>query len=193
MAENTFAVTQTPLGKLPAKVARAAVKNSKTEFGELAFDLPDDVYVSSGTALDHMQIRIRHADGSLCGDGEPGSIEIETPSMFSGYWGNDGFQKQTLTSDGWYATGDYGFLSGRELFVIGRLKDIVIVGGQNVFPEDVEMVVNTVDGIYTGRVVAFGLEDAQVGTENLVVVAERCAVNSTRIGRRKWSARFRAS
>jgi acyl-CoA synthetase (AMP-forming)/AMP-acid ligase II len=63
-------------------------------------------------------------------------------------------------------------MHGEELFVIGRKKDIVIVGGQNVFPEDVEALVNGVPGIYPGRVVAFGVTDDQLGTETLAVIAE---------------------
>jgi len=172
MAENVFAVTQTPLDRPPRTVPRSALSSSSQGFGELAYDLVDDVYVSSGKTLEDVHLRIRAADGSACPEKQPGGIEIKTGSVFSGYWGNDGFQKQALSADGWYATGDYGFLDGDELFVIGRTKDIIIVGGQNVFPEDVEMVVNTVEGVYPGRVVAFGTQDAQVGTENLAVVAE---------------------
>jgi acyl-CoA synthetase (AMP-forming)/AMP-acid ligase II len=56
--------------------------------------------------------------------------------------------------------------------VIGRFKDIVIVGGNNIFPEDVEAIVNTVEGIHPGRVVAFGVEDSEMGTQSLAVVAE---------------------
>ena len=57
--------------------------------------------------------------------------------------------------------------------MIGRLKDIIIIGGQNVFPEDVELVVNSIEGIHPGRVVAFGVENREYGTEALVVVAEQ--------------------
>ena len=56
--------------------------------------------------------------------------------------------------------------------MIGRIKDLIIVGGQNIFPEDVELVVNSVRGIYPGRVVAFGVEDADYGTQALTIVAE---------------------
>jgi acyl-CoA synthetase (AMP-forming)/AMP-acid ligase II len=63
-------------------------------------------------------------------------------------------------------------MAGDDVFVIGRKKDIVIIGGQNVFPEDVEAVVNTLEGIYAGRVVAFGVSDDEFGTETLAVVAE---------------------
>jgi acyl-CoA synthetase (AMP-forming)/AMP-acid ligase II len=172
MAENVFAVTQTPLGGIPVMVPRSQLGRHTLDLSELAYDMLDDVYVSSGRTLAGMRLRIRHADGSLGGEDQQGGIEIRTECMFAGYWGNEGFQNQALTSDGWYVTGDYGFVNGQDLFVIGRNKDIVIVGGQNVFPEDVEMVANTVVGVYPGRVVVFGVEDAQQGTENLVVVAE---------------------
>jgi acyl-CoA synthetase (AMP-forming)/AMP-acid ligase II len=171
MAENVFAVTQTRLGGIPVMVSRSQLDRSMN-LPELAYDMLDDIYVSSGRTLAGMQLRIRRADGSLGGENQQGGIEIQTECMFDGYWGNDGFQRQALTSDGWYVTGDSGFISGQELFVIGRTKDIVIVGGQNIFPEDVEMVANTVVGVYPGRVVAFGVEDVQQGTENLVVVSE---------------------
>ena len=103
--------------------------------------------------------------------------------MFAGYWGKQGFQKQSFTGDGWYVTGDYGFLSGDDLFVIGRSKDIVIVGGQNVFPEDVEMAAGSAAGVYPGRVVAFGMQDLQHETENLIVVAELRGHFQTEIAR----------
>jgi len=92
--------------------------------------------------------------------------------LFSGYWGPQGYVTNAFTADHWYATGDYGFLVDEELFVIGRLKDIIIIGGQNIFPEDVEVLVNSVPAIYPGRVVVFGIMDEQTGTESLVVVAE---------------------
>lgn len=85
--------------------------------------------------------------------------------------GTGGFATRSLKDD-WHATGDFGFLANSELYVIGRFKDIVIVGGNNIFPEDVEAVVNTIEGVYPGRVVAFGVEDKEFGTQSLAVVAE---------------------
>jgi acyl-CoA synthetase (AMP-forming)/AMP-acid ligase II len=172
MAENVFAVTQTPLGALPAQHPRSAVRKTTAESSALAFDLLDDVYVSSGPALAGVEIRIRHADGTPVGENEPGGIEIRTESLFAGYWGNDGFKTSVLVDGGWYQTGDYGFVAGGELYVIGRTKDIIIVGGQNIFPEDVEALANTVPGVYTGRVVAFGAPDEAQGTEAMCVIAE---------------------
>jgi acyl-CoA synthetase (AMP-forming)/AMP-acid ligase II len=172
MAENIFAVTQTRLGATAPTFPRKCVRHRAAGMGENAFDLLDDVYVSSGHALAGMEMRIANPDGELCGEAEPGNIQIRTESLFSGYWTSGGFLTSSISSDGWYTTGDYGFLAGGELYVIGRLKDLIIVGGQNVFPEDLELAANSVAGVYPGRVVAFGLPDEQYGTESLAVVAE---------------------
>jgi acyl-CoA synthetase (AMP-forming)/AMP-acid ligase II len=172
MAESVFAVTQTPLGAVPTVVDRQSVVRSHTRYSPLAFDLIDDIFVSSGRPIDGMRVRVANA-GVSSPAGECGEIQISSDCLFSGYWGADGYVTSAFTADGWYSTGDFGFLRGGELFVIGRTKDVVIIGGQNVFPEDVETIVNTVPGIYPGRVIAFGVGDEQMATESLVVIAEQ--------------------
>jgi fatty-acyl-CoA synthase len=182
LAENVFAVTQTELGRPPVTFPRASVKHGGS-YPHLAFDLTDDVYVSSGRILDGMQVRVVNSENATCQDGEAGEIQIHTESLFSGYWGRQGFVTSAFTEDGWCATGDYGFFAKSELFVVGRLKDVIIVGGQNIFPEDVETVVNRVPGIYPGRVVAFGVKNEAHGTEGLAIVAEtRGDFNSADVG-----------
>ncbi len=171
MAETVFAITQTEIGKRVTTVERSRVKQGGQTDTGLAFDLIDDVYVSSGKLLANTEVRILANDGTVCAENVAGEISVRTPSLFTGYWGADGFQTHSLKK-GWHATGDYGFLASGELFVIGRFKDIVIVGGNNIFPEDVEAVVNSIEGIYAGRVVAFGAEDPEYGTQGLAVVAE---------------------
>ncbi len=171
MAETVFATTQSGMGRELRTFPRSRVKHRDHNYAELAFDLIDEMYVSSGCPLRGTEVKIVAPDATVCPDAVPGEIYVRTPSLFSGYWGSPGFQRHTL-QDGWHATGDYGFLADGELFVIGRLKDIVIVGGNNIFPEDVEGVVNTIDGVYPGRVVAFGVEDQDFGTQSLAVVAE---------------------
>ncbi|MGB9514996.1 MAG: AMP-binding protein [Candidatus Acidiferrum sp.] len=171
LAENVFAATQTQLGRAPATFSRAWVKGTSLDV-KPSYKLQDDRYVSSGRSLENMAFRIRRSNGDLCGDAEAGAIEIRGESLFCGYWGKDGFQSQSLNADGWYVTGDYGFACEDNLYVIGRIKDIIKINGVNVFPEDVEALVGTVKGLYPGRVVAFGVDDKARGTESLVVVAE---------------------
>ena len=73
---------------------------------------------------------------------------------------------------GWFLTGDLGFLHCGEVYVIGRKKDLIIVGGKNIFPQDLENLACTVEGIHPGRAVAFGLMNEELGTEEVVIVAE---------------------
>jgi acyl-CoA synthetase (AMP-forming)/AMP-acid ligase II len=101
-----------------------------------------------------------------------GEIQIRTPCLFSGYWSTEGLNTNSICADGFYRTGDYGFLLEGELYVIGRIKDIMIIAGQNIFPEDVEAMVNTVPGIYPGRAVSFGIVDGEYNTEVIAIVAE---------------------
>ena len=172
MAENVFAVTQTQLDRVPATISRLCVEGTALDQRQVAYNLLDDRYVSSGRILSDTAVRIRGSEGDLCGERAVGAIEIHGPSLFCGYWGKDGFQSQSLTADGWYDTGDYGFTNQEELYVIGRIKDIIMTAGGNIIPEDIEALVNTVPGVYAGRVVAFGVDDQAQGTESLAVVAE---------------------
>jgi acyl-CoA synthetase (AMP-forming)/AMP-acid ligase II len=172
MAENVFAVTQTSVGTAPATFRRLSVKGTSLDQRQTSYNISDDRYVSSGRRLEDTAFRLRRGDGNLCGDAEAGTIEIRGDSLFCGYWGKDGFQSESLKADGWYVTGDYGFAHGENLYVIGRVKDIIITNGVNVFPEDIEALVHTAKGIHPGRVVAFGVDDEARGTESLAIVAE---------------------
>ena len=74
--------------------------------------------------------------------------------------------------DGWYLTGDLGYLADGEVYITGRKKDLIIVGGKNVYPQDLEALASEVPGIHPGRVVAFGVFNEEMGTEEVVIVAE---------------------
>ena len=172
MAETVFAVSQSRLGTAPRVIVRESVQASGEGAGRLAFSMPGNTFVSSGSLLEETSVRIVDGTGTVCGAGVAGEIELRSSSLFSGYWGANGFQTECFTGDGWYKTGDYGFVDDGELYVVGRFKDLIIVGGQNVFPEDVESIVNEVEGVYPGRVVAFAMEDEIYGTQSIAVIAE---------------------
>jgi acyl-CoA synthetase (AMP-forming)/AMP-acid ligase II len=171
MAENVFAVTQST-GGAPRTVARDKVRCSSLGLQPEAFEIIDDVYVSSGRCLDGMNVRIAAADSGVGADLTAGEIQLKTGCLFDGYWDGSGFSRAAFTADGWYGTGDFGFFEDGELFVIGRLKDIIIVAGQNVFPEDIEAITAQVQGVRAGRVVAFAMDDEALGTQSIAVVAE---------------------
>ena len=73
---------------------------------------------------------------------------------------------------GWYWTGDLGFVLDRELYVVGRKKDLIIIAGKNIYPQDAEEIIFSHPSIRAGRAVAFGLYNVELGTEDLIAVAE---------------------
>jgi fatty-acyl-CoA synthase len=124
-----------------------------------------------GRPLRGLELRIRDpATGLPMRDREVGEVELRGTSVTPGY-----YRRQAATGeafrDGWLRTGDLGYLVDGELVVCGRIKDVIIVGGRNVFPEDVERAAAAVEGVRPGNVIAFGTEGRR-GREALVVVAE---------------------
>jgi fatty-acyl-CoA synthase len=124
-----------------------------------------------GRPLDGVELRICDpVSGQSMQEREVGEIELRGASISPGYFGHERATAEARHDD-WFRTGDLGYLVDGELVVCGRLKDVIIVGGRNVFPEDVERAAESVDGVRAGNVIAFGT-DGRRGREALVVVAE---------------------
>jgi len=173
MAETTFAVTQTPSGQ-PARslaVNRGDLAQGTVTRIEGTPSTNARICVSSGIPIDGCTVQILGENREVLPPRMVGEIAISSISMFDGYRNHPEKTSQVLNGD-WYYSGDYGFLDDGELFVIGRKKDLIIVAGNNVFPEDVEDAVGKVPGIIPGRTVAFGTDDDRLGTEILCVIAE---------------------
>ncbi len=171
MAETTFAVTQTPPGREPTSLAVDPQALSKGIASPVADPSAGKVCVASGELIPGCQIRIVDDEFNDLEEGRVGEVLIKTPWMFDGY---RNYPEKTAAAirDGWYLSGDYAFRDGNDFYIIGRKKDVVIVAGNNIYPEDVEAVVNDLHGVIPGRVVAFGEEDVEFGSERLSVVAE---------------------
>jgi fatty-acyl-CoA synthase len=124
-----------------------------------------------GRPLDGLHLRVCDpTTGQTMQDREVGEIELRGSSISPGYYGNAKASTDARRGD-WFRTGDLGYVVDGELVVCGRLKDVIIVGGRNVFPEDVERAAASVEGIRAGNVIAFGTEGRR-GREAVVVVAE---------------------
>jgi fatty-acyl-CoA synthase len=124
-----------------------------------------------GRPLRGLEVRIADPDsGAVRADREVGEIELRGNSVTPGYFRRDDLTKATLR-DGWLRTGDLGYLVDGEVVVCGRIKDVIIVGGRNVFPEEIERAAASVDGVRAGNVIAFGTAGRR-GKEGIVVVAE---------------------
>ena len=124
-----------------------------------------------GRPLRDIELRVCDpATGQEMHDREIGEVELRGSSITPGYYGNPQATADSRRDD-WFRTGDLGYLVDGELVVCGRIKDVIIVGGRNVFPEDVERAAASVDGVRAGNVIAFGTEGRR-GREAVVVVAE---------------------
>ncbi len=124
-----------------------------------------------GRPLQGLEFRIVDPfDGRERGDREVGELLIRGTSVTPGYYERPDASAQLLR-DGWLHTGDLGYLVDGELVLCGRIKDVIIVGGRNVYPDEIERAVGGVDGVRAGNVIAFGVEGRH-GKEGVVVVAE---------------------
>jgi acyl-CoA synthetase (AMP-forming)/AMP-acid ligase II len=181
MAENTFGVTQTAVGQAASLdvIDRQALEEEKRA-------LPVDrdhpraaVKVSCGPPIEGSEIRIVGKRDAHAEEREVGEIAIRSNCMLSAYYNRPDLQP---FRDGWFFTGDMGYMADGEVYVIGRSKDLIINAGKNVYPQDIEAIVNDLPGIHAGRAVVFGVPDEREGTELIVVVAE---VRSEDAGERK--------
>jgi acyl-CoA synthetase (AMP-forming)/AMP-acid ligase II len=171
MAETTFAATQTPPGKEARKVfvKREEIMKGKVEISNIQDGAR--ISVSSGFPISGCELKIVGESGEDLPTGYVGEVAIRSVSLFNEYRNNPEITDEVL-KNGWYFSGDYGFIYEGEYYIIARKKDILIVAGNNIYPEDVEDAVSQVKGVFPGRVIAFGIEDEISGTELICVVAE---------------------
>ncbi len=127
--------------------------------------------MSSGQPIENTEVRILDSHRRALPERHMGEIALRSNCMLTGYYNRPDATHEAF-HDGWYLTGDYGYVSQGEVFVTGRKKDMIIVGGKNVYPQDLESLSYEVPGVHAGRSVAFGLFNEQAGTEDVVLVAE---------------------
>jgi acyl-CoA synthetase (AMP-forming)/AMP-acid ligase II len=171
MAETTFAATQTTPGQDAKKIIVAREDLSAGVVRLARPGEPGRACISSGTPISGCELRVLDDNGNALPENRVGEIAIRSVSLFDGYRNNPEKTEEVL-KDGWYFSGDYGLLHAGEYYIIGRKKDLIILAGKNIYPEDIEDVVGKVEGVLPGRVVAFGVEDDITGTEQICVVAE---------------------
>ncbi len=175
MAENVFAVTQSGIqGKVGPEVIWADGQRFRSEhfIASVAEGTAGAVcFTSSGRLLPENHVRIVSDSGEVLRDRWVGEIAIQSDSLFSGYYNRPELTAQAIR-EGWYYSGDLGFLLDGELYVVGRKKDLLIVGGENIYPQDIEEIVCSHPSIHDGRAIALGLFNPELGTEDIVVVAE---------------------
>ncbi|MFQ5664809.1 MAG: AMP-binding protein [Candidatus Binatia bacterium] len=169
LAEGTLAVCMRPPGgRLFVKHLYGNGEGPASKADGMAYGGP---VVSVGPPLAGTEVRIRAPRGGWHPEGRVGEICARGSSVSQTQLTHDGVAP-TVDRDGWLHTGDLGFVSHGELFVTGRQKDLIIIGGRNLYPQEIEEEAGRLPGFRTGRVAAFGVLDPDRGTEVLVVTGE---------------------
>jgi 1-acyl-sn-glycerol-3-phosphate acyltransferase len=188
LAEASLAVTFPPLNRGPrVDLVNREVFTAQGRAEPAADDPSAIAFVSSGMPIPQHQVRIVDDSGAEVPDRTEGFLWFRGASATSGYFNNSS-ATQKLFPEGqaapgdfpWVDSGDRAYRADDEIFVTGRVKDIIIKGGRNLYPHEVEELAGRAEGIRKGCVVAFGLKDEGGGTEKLVVVAETREADSAK-------------
>ncbi|HIJ90020.1 MAG: AMP-binding protein [Desulfobulbaceae bacterium] len=173
LAESSLGLAFPPLkrGPLVDRIDRDALFATGIARIATAEDSSPHRIVSCGLPLSGHSIRIVDANGREMPERTQGRVQFQGPSATRGYFRNPEATHR-LFDGAWLNTGDLGYLAAGELYLTGREKDIIIRGGHNIHPQELEEAVNQVPGIRKGGVAVFPATDSHTGSERLVVLAE---------------------
>jgi malonyl-CoA/methylmalonyl-CoA synthetase len=143
----------------------------------------DRVPGSVGFPLPGVSVRITDPEtGVAIPDGEIGMIEVKGPNVFSGYWRMPEKTRAEFRADGFFITGDLGRIDARGyVYIVGRGKDLVISGGYNVYPKEVETEIDALPGVVESAVIGVPHRDFGEGVTAVVVLKEGAALDETAI------------
>ncbi|MDR2871275.1 MAG: fatty acyl-AMP ligase [Xanthomonadaceae bacterium] len=170
MAEMTLAISIADPDTPPATAA----------IGISSMASPPDVrrqYVACGKPLPSVMVEIVDTDGAPLPEGGVGRLRVRGPSMMSGYLDDGRVDAGAIADDGFFDTGDIGFLHQGQVVITGRAKDLILIRGRNLWPQDIEWALERVEPLTTGSVAAFAVdgEDADM----LVVLAQYRAIEDS--------------
>ncbi|MEO1037393.1 MAG: non-ribosomal peptide synthetase [Pseudomonadota bacterium] len=173
LAEGTVGVTVMPLDE---PLASVFVDRHRLRIGEPVAHLAashDDAleFVKVGAPLRYVELRIVGDDDVELPHEHVGHIQIRGASVTAGYYGLSAETRDAKTVDGWYRTGDCGFIDGGQLVVSGRMKDIVIISGQNYYAHDLERFAFDIGSLELGKVAVAAARRQQDADEQTVVFA----------------------
>lgn len=173
LAESTVGLAFPPLGRYPIieRIDRAALMNHGRAEPAPEVDNSAIQVVACGMALPGHEVRIVDEAGRELGDRREGRLQFRGPSSTQGYYQNSEKTRELFDS-GWVETGDLAYMAGGDIFLTGRVKDVIIKAGRQIYPSEIEAAIGDIEGIRKGCVAAFAAADNRLGTERLVVIAE---------------------
>ena len=174
LAESSVALTFPPIDRRPVidVIRRDRFEAEGNAAPATAGEADVLRFVANGTPLPDHEVKIVDDEGREVSERVQGRLFFRGLSRTSGYYRNPEATASVLREDGWMDSGDRAYQAGGELFITGRVKDVIIKAGRNLIPQEVEAAAADVAGVRRGCVAAFGNVDPGTGTERLVVVAE---------------------
>ncbi len=176
LAESAVGLAFSPLGRGPRIDIidrQLLARDGRAEVAPAG--MPDDAtrsVVACGVPLARHEIRVVDDGRRELPERHEGHVQFRGPSATSGYWRNAQESARLIGADGWLDSGDRGYLVAGELYLTGRVKDIIIRAGRNIYPAELEDAIGALDGVRRGHVAVFGSPDPMTGTERVVVLAE---------------------
>jgi len=179
MAESCLAITFHQLDQ-PMLVDRVDAEAMKRGEAVPATDATETVLeiVSCGTPFDGHELAVVDEEGHPLPERRVGQVVSKGPSVTPGYFENPEATAEGW-KDGWLQTGDLAYIAGGNLYICGRIKDLIIIRGANHYPQDIEWAVSDLEGVRRGNVIAFSV--MRDGTEELAVVAEATSKDAERV------------
>jgi len=178
MAENVFGVTQ---GGIDSPLVEDHIDRDIFQLQKKALPVKNGeaemIMVSTGKPIHNVLVQVVDEKGNCLEDRQVGEVLVKSNCLFNGYYNRPDITQKAFM-EGWFKTGDYGYIADGEVFITGRKKDLIIVGGKNIYPQDLESIAMEIQGVHPGRVVAFGVFNETTGTEDVVIVAEANKENS---------------
>ena len=174
MAEATLAVSMSDVD-MPLKIDTIDLSALKTKQRALPAkknaDSPSRSFVVCGPALPEHQIEVRGEDGAVLGERMVGRIHVNGPSVMAGYFNAPEATAQSIGRDGFLDTGDMGYMLNGEIVITGRVKDLILHNGRNIWPQDLEWAAERNPPLKSGETAAFAVEDED-GDDAVVVLVE---------------------
>ena len=177
LAENTVAVSfsEENAGAQIHEIDREVLEYEGRAVAPGKNTLTTSSFVNCGRALPRHRIDIRSENGTTLPERQIGHIYISGPSLMKGYFRDD-VSQQMIKATGWIDTGDLGYLSGGNLYVTGRKKDLIIIRGRNIWPQDIEYVAEAEPEIHAGDAIAFVTEEHGEGAR--IILQIQCKIGS---------------
>jgi acyl-CoA synthetase (AMP-forming)/AMP-acid ligase II/acyl carrier protein len=171
LAEASVAVTFPPLEE---NIVSYKLNRKHLSVGDHVEELDEKdssgvSFVDVGFPVDNCEVRICDSNSNVLEEDKIGCIQIKGDNVTTGYYNNQTASEQVILKDGWLNTGDLGFMRNGRLIVTGRLKDVIIVNGQNYYSHDIERVAEETEEVELGQVVACGVCNNETHEEDVVL------------------------